>query len=79
MSFSIHKYAILNIYSLHYLFLILLADMTNFRSLEILDMSGNMFTGILLPCIGTLSSLKAISLSQNKLHGNLHAKGKNLL
>ncbi|KAK7830104.1 receptor-like protein 8, partial [Quercus suber] len=50
-------------------------DMTNFRSLEILDMSGNMFTGILSSYIGTLSSLKAILLSQNKLHGNLHAKG----
>ncbi|XP_050289661.1 receptor-like protein 8 [Quercus robur] len=54
-------------------------DMTNFRSLEILDMSGNMFTGILSPYIGTLSSLKAISLSQNKLHGNLHAKDLGML
>ncbi|XP_030969718.1 putative receptor-like protein 8 [Quercus lobata] len=49
-------------------------DMTNFRSLEILDMSGNMFIGIFSPYIGTLSSLKTISLSQNKLHGNLYAR-----
>uniref|UniRef100_A0A7N2R4C4 Uncharacterized protein n=1 Tax=Quercus lobata TaxID=97700 RepID=A0A7N2R4C4_QUELO len=53
--------------------------MTNFRSLEILDMSGNMFTGILSPYVGTLSSLNAISLSQNKLHGNLHAKDLGML
>uniref|UniRef100_A0A7N2LNJ1 Leucine-rich repeat-containing N-terminal plant-type domain-containing protein n=1 Tax=Quercus lobata TaxID=97700 RepID=A0A7N2LNJ1_QUELO len=56
-----------------------LSNMTNFRSLEILDMSGNTFTGILSPYIGTLSSLKAISLSQNKLHGNLHAKDLGML
>ena len=44
-------------------------------------MSGNGFTGILSPYIGALQSLKAISLSQNKLNGTLqlHTKGKNLL
>ncbi|KAK7851230.1 receptor-like protein 13 [Quercus suber] len=53
-------------------------DMTNFSSLEILDISGNGFTGILSSYIGALPSLKAISLSQNKLNGTLQLHTKDL-
>ena len=55
-----------------------MADMANFSSLEISDMSGNKFTGSISPYIGALTSLKAISLSQNELNGNFHTQGKNL-
>ncbi|KAK7816573.1 receptor-like protein 13, partial [Quercus suber] len=42
-------------------------DMANFSNLEILDLSGNVFTGGIPPYIGALSSLKAISLSDMEL------------
>ncbi|KAM3747369.1 hypothetical protein ACB098_05G029900 [Castanea mollissima] len=46
--------------------------MANFSNLEILDLSGNDFTGSITPYIGALSSLKAISLSSNSLNGTLN-------
>ncbi|KAL4625748.1 hypothetical protein ACB092_05G047200 [Castanea dentata] len=46
--------------------------MANFSNLEILDLSGNYFTGSITPYIGALSSLKAISLSYNGLNGTLN-------
>ena len=59
---------------------ILLVDMAIFSNLEILDLSGNFFTGSITPYIGVLSSLKAISLSYNiGLNGTLNTSGKNLL
>ena len=57
----------------------LLVDMANFSSLEILDLSENDFTGSITPYIGALSSLKAISLSYNKLNGALNTPGKKTL
>ena len=53
--------------------------MANFSSLEILDLSGNAFTGSITPYIGALSSLKAISLSYIGLNGTLNTTGENLL
>ena len=78
-SFSISQWAILNIFSWHYLSLILFVDMANFSNLEILDFTGNDFTGSIPPYIGALSSLKAISLSDMELNGTLPIQGKNLL
>ncbi|KAL4625728.1 hypothetical protein ACB092_05G046300 [Castanea dentata] len=46
--------------------------MANFSSLEILDLSENYFTGSITSHIGALSSLKAISLFDNKLNGTLN-------
>ncbi|KAM4110958.1 hypothetical protein ACJW30_05G031200 [Castanea mollissima] len=46
--------------------------MANFSNLEILDLSGNDFIGSITPYIGALSSLKAISLSDNRLNGTLN-------
>nr|XP_023885712.1 leucine-rich repeat receptor protein kinase EMS1-like [Quercus suber] len=45
----------------------LTTNMANFSNLEILDLSGNVFTGGIPPYIGALSSLKAISLSDMEL------------
>ena len=71
--------AIVKDFLLTLLLLFLLVDMTNFSSLEILDLSDNYFTGSITPYIGVLSSLKAISLSYNRLNGTLNTPGKNLL
>ncbi|XP_065620801.1 probable leucine-rich repeat receptor-like protein kinase At1g68400 [Quercus suber] len=49
--------------------------MANFSSLEILDLTGNDFTGSIPPYIGALSSLKAISLSDVELNGTLPIQG----
>ncbi|KAM4099953.1 hypothetical protein ACB094_05G031600 [Castanea mollissima] len=51
--------------------------MAHFSNLEILDLSGNDFTGSIT--LGAFSSLKAISLSYNGLNGTLNTSGKNLL
>ena len=51
--------------------------MASFSNLEILDLNLNYFTGSISPHIATLSSLKAISLEANSLHGTLN-QGKNL-
>ena len=54
--------------------------MANFSNLEILDLSGNAFTGSICPYIGALSSLKALSLSSiNGLNGTLPTQGENLV
>ena len=58
--------------------MILFVDMANFSNLEILDFTGNDFTGSIPPYIGALSSLKAISLSDMELNGTLPIQGKNL-
>ena len=71
--------AIVKDFLLTLLLLFLLVDMTNFSSLEILDLSDNYFTGSITPYIKVLSSLKAISLSENELNGTLNTPGKNLL
>ena len=71
--------AIVKDFLLTLLLLFLLVDMTNFSSLEILDLSDNYFTGSITPYIKALSSLKAISLSENELNGTLNTPGKNLL
>ena len=42
--------------------------MANFSNLEILDFTGNDFTGSIPPYIGALSSLRAISLSDMELY-----------
>ncbi|KAG6703162.1 hypothetical protein I3842_07G071300 [Carya illinoinensis] len=44
-------------------------DLANLSRLEILDMSGNRFTGSISPYIRALSSAKAISLSDNNFNG----------
>ncbi|XP_062155028.1 receptor-like protein 15 isoform X3 [Alnus glutinosa] len=45
--------------------------LSNFSRLEILDLTGNYFIESISPYIGALSSLKAISLAENKLNGTL--------
>ena len=70
--------AIVKDFLLTLLSLFLLVDMTNFSSLEILDLSSNHFTGSITPYIEVFSSLKAISLSYNRLNGTLNTPGENL-
>ena len=77
-SFSTSQWAILNIFSWHYLSSILFVDMANFSNLKILDLSENYFIGCIPQYIGALSSLKAISLHSNRLNGTLAIRGKNL-
>ena len=45
-------------------------------SLEILDLSENTFDGFVSSQIGVLSSLKALSLGDNRLKGSLPRQGK---
>ena len=63
--------AIVKDFLLTLLLLFLLVDMTNFSSLEILDLSDNGFAGSISPYIGALSS--------NGLNGTLPTQGKNLV
>ncbi|KAF5931578.1 hypothetical protein HYC85_027749 [Camellia sinensis] len=52
-----------------------LRHFTSFRHLEVLDLTGNNFFGSILPSIGALSSLKALSLAHNNLNGSLPIQG----
>ena len=45
-------------------------------ALEILDLCQNLFNGIVPSQIGVLSSLKALSLGDNRFHGSLPSQGK---
>ena len=53
----------------------LLTDFASLNNLEILDLSGNFFNGIVSSSIRLKSSLKSLSLAENRLNGSFQYQG----
>ncbi|KDP35112.1 hypothetical protein JCGZ_10954 [Jatropha curcas] len=52
-----------------------MAELATLKKLEILDLSENNLFGYISPSIGSMASLKALSLANNKLNGSLPEQG----